>query len=381
MPLACSPRQQVIERIELYLVNIEKERHFSHGAWNTRQHAMIRISTPAVSGWAELRIAKNNPDIDIREWGGFSRDLVGLTVQDAFAFLVQNRGPDPWSRRVVEAFDMALWDIQGRLSNKPSIELLGLESSSSVPGLFCILEKDKDRVRQQTQTTIEQGLTSHIKLKIFGDAAKDAELVSIVRDVAGPSTFIIADPNRGYDQWQSLDELAESLRVLHDNGLNACEDPAALSVPQWVELQSKVDDLILIPDKPLRPAWESIDTVQPGMGKIYNLHPGTMGNLTGMVELIHKIRSWGAKVMIGDDSLVGAACTAWQQIAIGAGAVCVEAIEKPQEDQTFLDCIISKATYKNENGQFVMERRPGFGLEVNASKLQKTADDYFETHS
>lgn len=373
---SCKKTDAGIESIELFLINIEKERHFSHGSWTTRQHAILRFSTQSASGWAEMRISKNDPDIDVRDWGRFLEALIGLTIDDAFEFLVRHRGEHPWNRRVVEAVDMALWDIRGRLLNTPAVDLLGLKSRSTVSGLFCILEKDVDRVKKQARLAIKQGLDSHIKLKIFGNAESDATLIRAVREIVGPNTFIIADPNRGYRDWANLNDLALSLIYLHDHGLNGCEDPADLSMSQWIDLQQRVGGLKLIPDKPLRPAWKSIHTVEKGMGKIYNLHPGTMGTLTEMAALIRKIKSWNADVMIGDDSLVGAACTAWQQIAIGAGAVCVEALEKPHENRTFLGCIRSKATFMSSDGKISMKNLPGFGLDVDVTALKKKCDDY-----
>ena len=39
--------------------------------------------------------------------------------------------------------------------------------------------------------------------------------------------------------------------------------------------------------------------------------------------------------MIGDSSLIGAACTFWQQLAIGNEASWVEAMEKPRNKMLF----------------------------------------------
>lgn len=102
------------------------------------------------------------------------------------------------------------------------------------------------------------------------------------------------------------------------------------------------------------PAWEGLDRIKSGMGGIYNIHPSRMGNIKNAVDLIHNIDSFGADIMIGDDSLVGPACTIWQQIAIGANAVWVEAIEKLEDSDDFLACVDDKATYSDTNGYFNM---------------------------
>lgn len=82
--------------------------------------------------------------------------------------------------------------------------------------------------------------------------------------------------------------------------------------------------------------------------------------------------------MIGDSSLIGAACTFWQQLAIGNEASWVEAMEKPQEQDSFLKCIEQKSTRMDEEGKVVADFKPGFGLKVNESKLLSLADAHLK---
>ena len=114
------------------------------------------------------------------------------------------------------------------------------------------------------------------------------------------------------------------------------------------------------------------------MGRIYNLHPSTMGSLTHTAKLAHKVKEIGAKVMIGDDSLVGPACSAWQQIAIGVDATWVDAIEKKEDSKTYLECLESTATKKEDNGYYSFKPKPGFGLELDSDRLKKVSELYIE---
>ncbi len=50
-----------------------------------------------------------------------------------------------------------------------------------------------------------------------------------------------------------LERIAVNLMNLQA-GLNACEDPAYISLNDWVKLQTLAGDLSLIPDYPLRPS-------------------------------------------------------------------------------------------------------------------------------
>ena len=81
--------------------------------------------------------------------------------------------------------------------------------------------------------------------------------------------------------------------------------------------------------------------------------------------------------MIGDSSLIGPACTFWQQMAIGLGASWVEAIEKPQESDVFEKCVSKMSTEIGKDGRSrITKLRPGFGIEMDEEKLKDMADNY-----
>lgn len=139
-----------------------------------------------------------------------------------------------------------------------------------------------------------------------------------------------------------------------------------------------VGDLDLIPDKPMRPSWKGMEVARAGMGRIFNLHPSTMGSFKKTAILAKKIKDFRGKIMIGDDSLVGPACSAWQQIAIGMGATWVEAIEKKEDSKTYIDCIIKSATKKQINGFYSLDPAPGFGLVLDENQLKSACELYVD---
>ena len=85
-----------------------------------------------------------------------------------------------------------------------------------------------------------------------------------------------------------------------------------------------------------------------------------MGTFTEVNEISKVIRA-SNKGVIGDSSLIGAACTFWQQIAVGNKASWVEAMEKPQEQDSFLKCIEQKATSLNKEGMVEVDLNRALG--------------------
>lgn len=364
-----------IDGVELYLFNIEKPLHFSFGTWHNRQHVFVRITSGKYCGWSEHNAGRNNLDFDLEKYSEGLKELKGMEVHEALKSVKKHYGDWNWGK--LEVAELALYDLIGKIENKPAVEMLGLDGRKPIPGLFCVLEEDPSKAEEQANVSLEHNFKTHIKVKIFGKPELDKQLVSEVRRVMGPDTYITADVNTGYKEWKNIDELKESMSELKKAGLDACEDPAKLEIPQWVELQSKLPEMAIIPDYIMRPAWETLKSTVKGMGHIYNLHPHCMGSIHLTAELAEKIKNWDAKLMIGDASLIGPACTQWQQIAIGLGADWVEALEKPDQSGPFLECVEALATYQNKDGKMAMKMEPGFGIKMNLKKVREKADKFY----
>jgi len=368
-----------ITKIEFYQYNINIPRYFSFGTWLNRQHIFMKISAGDYYGWSEIPASRNSPNVDLNPWIRYVKQFKGLSIVEAQKLLQSQQVKGlKIAFKYLELMDMGLLDLAGRLQQIPSIELLGLHQKEAVPGLYCILHKDEDKVREEAKKSLEQNLGHHMKFKMYGDLKVDLHLLRIIRHVLGEDAVVIADVNKGYKKWKSLEELAEILNTFKENGLNAIEDPAPLTSKQWIALQSLTGDLDLIPDAPMRPAWLGIGKLQKDMGRIVNLHPSTMGSFHHTALLSKKVKEMGAKVMIGDDSLVGPACSTWQQIAIGAGATWVEAIEKEEDSKEYLECVLQSATTKRGDGYYKMDSKPGFGLELDEKRLKTICKLYIE---
>lgn len=379
---SCSTKEanSKVDSISLYMVNVTKSRNFSHSTWHNRQHVFIKIQAGRHAGWAEALANKNDLDFDIAKWGSYLNELNGMPIAKAIEHCRSKFLQKKWNAKMTEPALIALYDIVGKIENKPTIELWELNKREPVPGLFCILEKNVDQALVQAQIAKDQNLTSHVKIKMFGDVEIDLALTVALRQFFGEDSFLMADANRGYKKWERLDELALRMKDLQKAGLNAMEDPAELTTEQWIELQNKVGDFSLIPDRPMRPAHKALDLFNQDMGHYFNIHPDTMGTFKEAVKLGKKIKAADRGLMIGDSSLIGPACTFWQQLAIGLGASWVEAIEKPQESNVFQECVTNMST-KIANGKTeISALRPGFGIEMDEVKLKALADKYVKLY-
>ena len=375
------PISQTIDTIEAYGVPVNAERHFSYQTQKSRLHLFIRFASGGKSGWAELNLgtvdaASDLPAITRRiHW---FKHLKGTTPATAISYLQSHR--ENHSHSDLEAAEMAVLDLAGRLLGKSTTDILTLSRTSPIPGLFCILSEDPATVTTEARRSLDQNLRSHLKVKLYGNTDIDCAVVRSAREVMGPDAYLTGDVNMGYRRDLSdepLDHITAAMIALREAGLNACEDPATMTATQWAELQSNTGALVLIPDVPMRPAWKSKLSIDPATGGVFNMHPGCMGSLIETVELGRAIQKTGKKLMVGDASLVGPACPAWQQVAIGLGADWVEALEKPQENDTFQKCLIENPVSRTPEGKFEAKHpKPGFGVEIDLDHLKRLSSGF-----
>lgn len=288
--------EEKITKIELYRYDINIPRYFSFGTWYNRQHLFMKLTAGDYYGWSEIPASRNEPDLQPVTWVNYVKKFKGLTVSAAQKLLESQQIPgSKTSLKEMEFMDVALLDVAGRLQEKSVVELLDLPYRDPVPGLYCILYKDEDEVRKEAEKSLAQNLGHHLKFKMYGEKELDLKLLRTIRAVLGEDSVIISDVNGGYKNWNTLDELADIINVFKKNGLNAIEDPADMSIEQWVSLQQKVGELSLIPDKPMRPSWKGIETIRPDMGRIFNMHPSTMGSFKQTAYWPIKFAQLGAK--------------------------------------------------------------------------------------
>lgn len=366
----------VINAVSAYSFRIEQQRDFSYGTSYCRYHVFIKIESDGAIGWSELHLSEVQNKSEFETQVRCFEIFKGKTIEQAYAIVRGAFGK--WPYAFTEAIDFALVDLQGKLEKKPANQILGILDKTPVSGVYVILSRDLAVVEENVKLAIKQSLTKFIKIKLYGENELDCNIVSLVRKyLSKEKTYLIGDINTGYSKTcNSIEEIAENLARLYEAGLDACEDPATMNHADWVRLQTMVKPLSLIPDYILRPSSLATKTLIPGMGDIYNIHPACTGSLFDAILLARRINEVGAKLMIGDASLVGCACHQWQAVAIGLGADWVEATEKLDVSQFYYDAVISSCIIKTPLGYELDESKYGFGTEFDEEKLKSYAETY-----
>jgi L-alanine-DL-glutamate epimerase-like enolase superfamily enzyme len=119
--------------------------------------------------------------------------------------LVGRRG---LATRVISGIDIALWDIKGKVSNRPVYKLLG-GFADKVPvyiaGGYYEEGKGLKELAAETEESVSMGARA-IKMKIGGAAIReDVERVRVVRQAAGADIRVMVDANCAYRYYEAIE--------------------------------------------------------------------------------------------------------------------------------------------------------------------------------
>lgn len=117
---------------------------------------------------------------------------------------VRNLGHIGLSAMAVSAVDVALWDLQARLFDRPLYQLLGpVRSGIPVYGSGGFTSYSLDRLQQQLGGWAADGLGA-VKMKVGRQPEADPERVRKAREAIGPDVELWVDANGAYGRKQAL---------------------------------------------------------------------------------------------------------------------------------------------------------------------------------
>lgn len=297
----------------------------------------------------------------------------------------------PAERRVVGPFGagtMPLWDLAGKLLNKPAYELLGGEGSQKVPSydgsiyFDDLLPQYADRWADRFREEIDLGLKlGHRAFKIKlgrgfkwmprdeGDR-RDVEVVKLIRKHAGPDVLLGVDANNGYDLAGSkrlLDELGEEKLVF-------VEELFPETVDQCLELKGYIRrhgwNTLVADGETQHELAAFTPFVEAGALDVFQGDMNYFG-LDGILAEAAMAKRHGGRIAPHNwGSLVGF----YMELHIGRA---VSNFYRAEHDPLSTDVIVADG-YQIKDGLASVSDLPGFGLSIDESAFAREAEIRFD---
>ncbi|HIF12760.1 MAG TPA: mandelate racemase/muconate lactonizing enzyme family protein [Dehalococcoidia bacterium] len=200
-----------IERIEIYPLVAELNEPFGWSQrWtSTRATTAVKIiANDGTYGWGESGAAETMRSLAPLLIGE-DATLPERAWQKIYAEIYQGHNYSGPGMNALSAFDMALWDIAGKVAGRPVSEMLGGGSRDRVPvyatGLYYLENDYPNRMAEEARGYVDAGFTG-VKMKVGGKGfLDDVNRVYHVRDVIGEDIHLMFDANEGYDVKTAID--------------------------------------------------------------------------------------------------------------------------------------------------------------------------------
>jgi L-alanine-DL-glutamate epimerase-like enolase superfamily enzyme len=250
------------ESLTVLLVNLEKDGVVGRGE---AAGVYYKSDTPA-SMEHQLQVVRGKIE------AGVSRESI------------QNLLPRGGARN---ALDCALWDLEAKLSKRPTWQIAGLNNPKPLLTTFTC---GADTPTNMASTARMYKNARAIKLKLTGDSA-DAERVRAVR-AARPDVWLGVDANQGFTR----EKLEHLFPALIESRVALIEQPCKVGEEAWLDdLDSPIP---LAADESAQGVLDVADLV--GRFRVVNIKLDKCGGLTEGLAMARAAQALGLEPMVGN---------------------------------------------------------------------------------
>ncbi|MGA2001027.1 MAG: dipeptide epimerase [Terriglobales bacterium] len=291
-----------------------------------------------------------------------------------FAEMVRGRDPFNIARMVADmeafapgnpsikaAFEMALWDICGKITGQPVRYLLGNYRDSFETDLTIFIDTPAVTA-QAARDVVSQGFKV-VKIKVGESPEKDAERLRAVREAVGPDIGLRIDANQGWTPAEAV----RTLRVVQKYQIQFCEQPVVSW--DWAGMKFVRDhvDIPIMADESVHVPHDLIEGIRREAIDMVNIKVMKAGGLMQSARIAQIADAADMNCMLG--------CMQETRVGLTAAAHVVASQKNIlyADLDAFLihsfDPVIGGMEVKD--GQIHLPPAPGLGLDVDPTFLRQ----------
>jgi L-alanine-DL-glutamate epimerase-like enolase superfamily enzyme len=361
-------RRPTITSVEAapFSVSLHSEAKVALGIAVTADNVLIRLrTTDGTIGYGEVSayspVMSETQASDLALARPLGSLLLGRDPFELPQLLDAMTRTSPRSAGIIAAFEMALWDLCGKIAGQPVYRLLGAAKESFETDCTVFLGSPEEMARLAVGLAGE-GFPA-VKIKLGEAPALDIDRVRAIREAVGPKVRLWCDANQG---WSVSDALV-ALRGIGPYDLEFCEQP--VQAWDWNGLHRvRADSPIpIMADEAVHSPHDAIEGLRHDAFDMINIKLMKAGGILPAVRIAHIAAAANVPCMVG--------CMAETRLALTAAAhvVMSQAIIRWADLDAYHEMTVDPCSggMKVERGVVTLPDTPGLGVEMDPAIVRK----------
>jgi L-alanine-DL-glutamate epimerase-like enolase superfamily enzyme len=289
------------------------------------------------------------------------RDM--LTGKDPLAVESANRLFSPFlhsNPAILAAFDMAFYDILGKVAGLPVFRLLGGDKMTFETDVTTGIDTPENMVKN-VKAHIASGFRTQ-KIKLGKDPDHDVAILQAIRDAIGYDYPIRIDANQGYTVPQAI----YALKHMEKFQIQFCEQPVVASDIIGMKQVREESPIPIMGDEALFTPADAIELARAEACDYFNIKLMKAGGITNSLKISLIAEAADIRCMVGCMNETRIALTAAAHVH-GAQRNIIYADLDGYVGHT-VDPVVDGMTV--QNGIVTIPEKPGLGVDIDPAYLK-----------
>ena len=270
----------------------------------------------------------------------------------------------------IAAVEMACWDIVGKASNQPLVNLFGGRVRDDVEFFYYLSRKPPAEMGADAAAGLEAGYRTFYLKVGSDDPSDDVERVEAIRAAAGADAHIRVDAN---EAWSS----AAAIRIIKDMeqfGLELVEQPVSgRNLGEMAYVRSRIDTPLLANEASWT-RYDQLDVIKAGAADVVSIDNQMDGGLLNLKRGAGMCEVAGLPVLKHSLGELGVAAYAGVHVM----ASTPNFLYANQGYGSFLadDVIVGDGPLPYRNGRLTVPDQPGIGVDLDPERVGTYAELY-----
>ena len=290
------------------------------------------------------------------------RDMIIGKDPLAIDDLVRLIGPIVHSNpSAVAAFDMAFFDILGKVAGLPLFRLLGGTKSVFETDITTSIDT-LEKMTAESKKYADMGYKT-LKVKVGLDPDEDFARLEAIRSAVGPKMAIRIDANQGWTVPQAI----YGLRKMAPLAIQFCEQPVLASDTAGLSAVRAQSPISIMADEALFGPADAVKLIRAGACDCFNIKVMKAGGLLNSIRIAHIADAANMRCMVGCMLETRLALTAAAHVVASQANIVYADLDGNSEHVE--DPIVDGMTVKA--GTLTLPEKPGLGCDVDPAFVKK----------